>query len=824
GGIGATTPGILKYQPTWYGRANQTTLMGFNEPDLDDQANMEEETAAYQWPRMERFRLPLLGPCPSAYKGTWRQNYEAMAEEEGLRSEYMAMHWYSPNGASTGSPSTLISNMETLYETYGKPIWLTEFSTRDFDGTKTTWSRNHNYNFLAEFMWRAESLTWLKKWSIFEWGISGGDPATTDASSDDPTDMNSPRLSLHYNNDSDDPGWEDLAECGLLLAGWDGKAEVVDETAYIIHNKGRFLRLIDHPDAGTVSHADVLNRNATEQFMLQTAPNGYKYIIGLSDGRRLSYDGSSVGLAAAGTTGTAVEWELEENQYGWFFINHPATSKRLCITTGNVIGAYADSNTADTYQFRFIKHYLPISLTEVQTLPYAESFENGIGAWRQFYDQDKYWEVGSGGTPTAAAGPSGASDGEYYLFSEGHDAGSYVTNMVECGFDLAPYAEVEMTFDYHMYGSYIDFLSLDVFDGSTWTSNVWTQSGQRQSSSDAAWLSAVVDLSDYAGNAEVKLRFRTANKQWNAADPAIDNIRLEGTYQALPYAESFESGFGAWSQSSDDDFDWTRNSGPTPTAGTGPDSASDGSWYLYIEPHDDYDGHNKMAAIESIFDLSSVANARLTFDYHMYGVNIDYLAVDVHDGATWSSNVWIRSGAQHDSNAAAWSNAVVDLAAFAGNAEVTLRFRAKEGYWHVSDIAIDNIRLEEYLSAYDLWAAVAFSNAPTGTDQSKAGNPDGDRFTNLQEWALVLDPLAYDSPALDASWDDSDFTVVYARRDSDEVSVYASWASSLTASVWRVHGDGLTEETLETDGEVETRSASVPIDSPQKFIRLEVSE
>jgi hypothetical protein len=81
-----------------------------------------------------------------------------------------------------------------------------------------------------------------------------------------------------------------------------------------------------------------------------------------------------------------------------------------------------------------------------------------------------------------------------------------------------------------------------------------------------------------------------------------------------------------------------------------------------------------------------------------------------------------------------------------------------------------------------------------------------------------------DKPALDATWDASDFTVVYSRRDSDDISVYASWATSLTATVWRVHGDGLTEVTVGTEGDVETRSATVPIDSGQKFIRLEVSE
>jgi hypothetical protein len=70
GGIASSVAGILKYHPTWYGRANNTIVLGFNEPDLSDQSNMPETTAAYQWPRLQRMRMPLGGPCPAGYKGS----------------------------------------------------------------------------------------------------------------------------------------------------------------------------------------------------------------------------------------------------------------------------------------------------------------------------------------------------------------------------------------------------------------------------------------------------------------------------------------------------------------------------------------------------------------------------------------------------------------------------------------------------------------------------------------------------------------------------------------------------------------------------------
>ncbi|VGO19380.1 hypothetical protein [Pontiella sulfatireligans] len=299
----------------------------------------------------------------------------------------------------------------------------------------------------------------------------------------------------------------------------------------------------------------------------------------------------------------------------------------------------------------------------------------------------------------------------------------------------------------------------------------------------------------------------------------IFNIGTPG----VPYAESFESGFGAWTQSADDDFDWTRWSGYTPTTNTGPSAASDGTGYLYIEGNDDYNGHHKIAQIESIFDFSTATHPELIFDYHMYGVNIDYLAVDVSDGTSWTSNVWMGSGPVHTNSESAWSNAVADLSAYAGNDEVTIRFRAKEGYWHVSDVAIDNILVQEHeYTPYELWGLDMFAGAAGGTDASAEGNPDGDANANGLEWILATDPLVSDSPITSMSFDDPNWIITYTRRVIDGVSVYAEFSPELPAPSWGT--TGLTEVVIGGEGEVETVAVLLSCDLDYKFIRLRVEQ
>ncbi len=462
-----------------------------------------------------------------------------------------------------------------------------------------------------------------------------------------------------------------------------------------------------------------------------------------------------------------------------------------------------------------------------RTLPYAQSFEDGLEDWAQSQDDDFDWSRNTLTTSTSSSGPDSAADGHWYVYAEGHVANApNKSAYLECLFDLSNVTGATLSFDYHMFGSYIDYLAVDVHDGTTWTTGVWIEDGPVHTASDDPWSNAEVDLSAYAGRSAVTLRFRTKKNYWHSSDAAIDNIRLVEPPQSLPYAEDFENGLGSWVQSTDDDIDWTRNSGGTATDNTGPSGTPDGDWYLFVENHDSGASY-KTASVECSFDLSSALRPELSFDYHMFGYYIDCLAVDVFDGSQWNLDVWNRTGQQHSASDTPWSTALVDLSEFAGNDAVTIRFRSQQLRWHAADTAIDNISIAEAATPYQTWAASTFADAESGTDTSESGNPDGDRYTNLQEWALVLDPMTRDVPQKTASIQTTDgntyFTVQYLRRAGSGLDVHAAWSYSTSSDDWRVHGDGMTETTLGITGDIETMSAAVPIEHGQKFIRIVIS-
>ena len=412
--------------------------------------------------------------------------------------------------------------------------------------------------------------------------------------------------------------------------------------------------------------------------------------------------------------------------------------------------------------------------------PYTESFETGFGSWVNAGGDDNNWTRQSGGTPSNNTGPSGANDGNFYLFVEASNPNFNSTAFLENSFDFSGAVNPQFNFFYHMFGSDMGTLQVEVFSGGVWNT-VFTLNGQQQTSSAAAWQRANVDLTAFAGNCNVPIRFTglTGNNfrsdmaideivvtdncpvvagnaavnatnlcgvsevdlsltgqsggttiQWQQSIDNINFIDLAGatapnftvsglapgsTYffraqvqngcvaisdtvstiinasagvNTVPYVESFESGFGTWNNLGGDSNDWLDQSGGTPSDNTGPSGAHDGVDYLYVEASNP--NFNSTALLESSFDFSGLTGVTFSFYFHMFGADQGTLALDVN-----GTEVWSRTGQQQTSSAANWILADVDLSAFAGECNVSIRFRGETGANFRSDIAIDDILVLE---------------------------------------------------------------------------------------------------------------------------------
>jgi len=162
----------------------------------------------------------------------------------------------------------------------------------------------------------------------------------------------------------------------------------------------------------------------------------------------------------------------------------------------------------------------------ITAYPYNESFESGLGAWTQSAADDIDWTRDSGGTPSGNTGPSSASDGTWYMYTEASGNGTGYPNKQAifnspC-FDLTAAPSATFSFDYHMYGSNMGTLSLEASNdnGTSWVP-LWSQNGNQGN----AWISQNVDISAYTGSS-VQLRFNGTTGNGYRSDMAIDNVSL----------------------------------------------------------------------------------------------------------------------------------------------------------------------------------------------------------------------------------------------------------------------------------------------------------
>jgi nitrous oxidase accessory protein NosD len=180
------------------------------------------------------------------------------------------------------------------------------------------------------------------------------------------------------------------------------------------------------------------------------------------------------------------------------------------------------------------------------SFPYLEDFEfftstiNATG-WANGWTADPNnttvpfrWQPDHDGTPTGGTGPVvdhslGDSTGKYiYTEASSGVTGSEAILNSPC-FDISSLTNPMMEFYYHMFGTTIGSMVLDVYDGNSWNLAAWTLTGSQQAAGSDPWLKASVNLSAYATSNLMRYRLRGIRGNGNSGDMAIDDAKFKQT-------------------------------------------------------------------------------------------------------------------------------------------------------------------------------------------------------------------------------------------------------------------------------------------------------
>ena len=335
----------------WLASAQTTFLLAYNEPDnsgANGGSNTGTNDVIALWPQIQALNVPIVSPACATTYGSWMYGFFNLMAANNYRVDYTAAHMYQNPDASA-----LIGNLQNVYNTWGRPVWLTEFSPVQWSSTATrTWSEQSDYNFLAEFMWLAEDQIWFKRYSIFPFS---GPPATN------PWDIDDHRGDFFLADGVT------LTPYGELYATWDANRTVQTRTPYFIHNLATSFRLTSTNASATPQPSSIRVRDAATQwaFLPAVTANRY-YIISLKDGRRLRNTSGTINLAPVGTTGSPVEWWFNgPDSKGYYYLDNTAAAQSIRGTGTAPAIAFSminDPAPSTATQWRLVKPYQPVTI------------------------------------------------------------------------------------------------------------------------------------------------------------------------------------------------------------------------------------------------------------------------------------------------------------------------------------------------------------------------------------------------------------------------------------------------------------------------------
>jgi hypothetical protein len=199
-GTGAGNPGNFdaKHYPMFWSAPSQSTInntlddepayiLGFNEPERPDQANMSVAAAISAWTNISNTTnaynaanntsIKLVSPAVADTGGAgggqqWLASFMSQAAANNLKVDAVAFHWYgvsNPNNPS-GAASSFLGRVDSYYNSYQKPVFITEFAIHDWGGAYTDEEiAEANRQFLSIVIPGLESRSHVAGYAWYHW-------------------------------------------------------------------------------------------------------------------------------------------------------------------------------------------------------------------------------------------------------------------------------------------------------------------------------------------------------------------------------------------------------------------------------------------------------------------------------------------------------------------------------------------------------------------------------------------------------------------------------------------------------------------------------
>ncbi|AXY72824.1 T9SS C-terminal target domain-containing protein [Paraflavitalea soli] len=151
-------------------KTNSNTLLGFNEPDQADQANMPVDEAIRQWPELMKSGLRIGSPAPANSSNSWLPTFLSKCDSLNYRVDFVAVHCYW----NSRTPQQWYSGLKAIYDQVKRPLWITEWNnganwTGEAWPTDPTAQFEKQYNDLKGILEVLDTTSFVERYSIYNW-------------------------------------------------------------------------------------------------------------------------------------------------------------------------------------------------------------------------------------------------------------------------------------------------------------------------------------------------------------------------------------------------------------------------------------------------------------------------------------------------------------------------------------------------------------------------------------------------------------------------------------------------------------------------------
>ncbi len=147
-------------------------LLGYNEPDKSDQANMSVDDAIAGWPELLKTGLRVGSPAVTdGGRDRWLYPFLAKCRELNYRVDFIAIHYYWGHdpGDPEGATSTFYNFLKSVHDRTGLPIWITEWNNG------ANWTNNGDPSFdqqkraIEAMVKMLDETPWVERYAIYNW-------------------------------------------------------------------------------------------------------------------------------------------------------------------------------------------------------------------------------------------------------------------------------------------------------------------------------------------------------------------------------------------------------------------------------------------------------------------------------------------------------------------------------------------------------------------------------------------------------------------------------------------------------------------------------